>query len=36
VDVASEARALEIAARIVKFVERPIEVRQIMSAPPEL
>ena len=36
VDVASEARALEIAARIVKFVERPIEVRQIMSAPPDL
>lgn len=36
VDVPTETRALEIAARIVKFVERPIEVRQVMSAPPEL
>jgi len=36
VDVESEARALEIAAHIVKFIERPIEVRQIMDAPPDL
>jgi len=36
VDVESEARALEIASRIVAYIERPIEVRQIMSAPPEL
>jgi len=36
VDVESEARALEIASRIVAFVERPIEVRQIMAAPPDL
>ncbi len=36
VDVESEARALEIASRIVAFIERPIEVRQIMSAPPQL
>ena len=36
VDVESEARVLEIASRIVAFIERPIEVRQIMAAPPEL
>jgi hypothetical protein len=36
VDVESEARALEIAARIVAFIERPIEVRQVMAEPPEL
>jgi len=36
VDVESEARALAIASRIVAFIECPIEVRQVMSAPPEL
>jgi hypothetical protein len=34
VDV-SEERALEIASRIVVFIEGPIEVRQIADAPPE-
>ena len=34
--VESEARALAIAAHIVTFIERPIEVRQVMAAPPEL
>jgi hypothetical protein len=36
VDVESEARALEIASRIVAFVKAPIEVRRVMDAPPEL
>ncbi|MET0791482.1 MAG: YciI family protein [Polyangiaceae bacterium] len=36
VDVESEARALAIASRIVAFIERPIEVRQVMDVPPEL
>src|SRR4051812_3752749 len=36
VDVESEARAIEIASRIVAFIERPIEVRQVMAAPPDL
>jgi hypothetical protein len=36
VDVESEARALEIASRVVAFIERPIEVRQVMDAPPDL
>ena len=35
VDVESEARAIEIASRIVDFVKQPIEVRQVMDAPPE-
>jgi hypothetical protein len=35
VDVESEARAVEIASRIVDFVKQPIEVRQVMDAPPE-
>lgn len=35
VDVESEARALEIASRIVAFVKVPIEVRRVMDAPPE-
>ena len=30
-----EGRALEIASRIVAFIEGPIEVRQIADAPPE-
>ena len=36
VDVESEARAIEIASRVVAFIERPVEVRQIMDAPPEV
>jgi hypothetical protein len=35
VDVENEERALEIAKKIVAFVEEPIEVRQVMDAPPE-
>src|SRR3982074_148289 len=40
VDVVSEARALDIAKRVVAFIgpagAPPVEVRQIMSAPPEV
>jgi hypothetical protein len=36
VDVESEARALEIASRVVAFTREPLEVRQVMDAPPEL
>ena len=36
VDVENEARAIEIAARIVDFTKEPLEVRQVMDAPPEL
>jgi hypothetical protein len=36
VDVETEDRALEIASRIVDFVEEPIEVRRIADAPPEV
>jgi hypothetical protein len=36
VDVDSEARALEIGRHIVKFTREPLEVRQVMDAPPEL
>jgi hypothetical protein len=35
VDVEDEARAIEIASRIVEYVKQPIEVRQVMDAPPE-
>ena len=35
VDVDDEARALEIASRIVAVIEGPVEVRQVMDAPPE-
>jgi hypothetical protein len=35
VDVESEARAIEIASRIVDFVKVPIEIRRVMDAPPE-
>ena len=35
VDVDEEARALEIASRIVAVIEGPVEVRQVMDAPPE-
>ena len=34
-DVEDEARALEIASRIVAVIEGPVEVRQVMDAPPE-
>jgi len=30
-----EERVLEIASRIVAFIEGPVEVRQVMDAPPE-
>ena len=36
VDVASEARAIEIAARVVAFIEAPVEVRPIPAGPPEV
>lgn len=35
VDVENEARALEMAARVVAFIERPVEVRQILDRPPQ-
>jgi hypothetical protein len=35
VDVPDEARVLEIASKIVAFIEGPVEVRQVMDAPPE-
>ena len=35
VDVENEDRAIEIASKIVAFIEGPIEVRQIADAPPE-
>jgi hypothetical protein len=35
VDVDDEARALEIASRIVAVIEGAVEVRQVMDAPPE-
>ncbi len=36
VDVDGQARAIEIASRVVGFTREPIEVRQIMDAPPEM
>jgi hypothetical protein len=36
VDVESEARAIEIASRVVAFIQAPVEVRQIPDAPPEM
>jgi hypothetical protein len=36
VDVENEARAIEIASRVVAFTHGPIEVRQVMDAPPEV
>jgi hypothetical protein len=40
VDVEDEARAIEIASRVVAFIgpagAPPVEVRQIMAAPPEV
>ena len=35
VDVEGEARAIEIASRIVAYVKAPIEVRRVMDAPPD-
>jgi hypothetical protein len=35
VDVPDEDRALEIASKIVGHIQEPIEVRQVMDAPPE-
>jgi hypothetical protein len=35
VDVPDEARALEIASKIVAFIEEPIEVRRLADGPPE-
>jgi hypothetical protein len=35
VDVDDESRALEIASRIVAVIEGPVELRQVMDAPPE-
>jgi hypothetical protein len=35
VDVENEARAIEIASKVVAFIEGPVEVRQVMGAPPE-
>ncbi len=36
VDVEGEPRAIEIASRIVAFVEAPIEVRRVADGPPEV
>jgi hypothetical protein len=33
---ATEERTLEIASRIVDYVEEPVEVRQVADAPPEV
>jgi hypothetical protein len=35
VDVEDDARAIEIASKVVAFIEGPVEVRQVMDAPPE-
>jgi hypothetical protein len=35
VDVEGEARAIEIASRIVAYVKAPIEVRRVMDAAPD-
>jgi hypothetical protein len=36
VDVVDEARAIEIASRVVAFIQAPVEVRQIPAGPPEI
>jgi hypothetical protein len=36
IDVEGEARAVEFASRIATFIERPVEVRQLMDATPPL
>lgn len=33
---ASEERALEVASRVVAFIEAPVEVRQVADAPPDV
>jgi len=33
---ASQERALEIASRVVAFIEAPVEVRQVADAPPDV
>jgi hypothetical protein len=35
VDVENEARALEIASRVVAYIECPVEVRQVADRPPD-
>jgi hypothetical protein len=35
VDVEKEDRAIEIASKVAAFIERPVEIRQVMDAPPE-
>lgn len=35
VDVASEARAIDIASQVVEVIDAPVEVRRVMDAPPE-
>jgi hypothetical protein len=35
-DVENEARAIEIASKIVAFVKAPIEVRRVADGPPEV
>jgi hypothetical protein len=36
VDVEAEARAIEIASRVVAYIEREVEVRQVADRPPEV
>ena len=36
VDVESEARAIELASRVVAFIESSVEVRRIADGPPEV
>jgi hypothetical protein len=36
VDVADEARAIELASEVVAFTHGPVEVRQVMDAAPEM
>lgn len=36
VDVEDQARAIAIASRVVAFIERPVEVRQVGDRPPEV
>jgi hypothetical protein len=34
VDVEDPSRAIEMASKVVAFIEGPVEVRQVMDAPP--
>ncbi len=36
VDVASEERVLEIASRVVTYIQEPLEIRRVGDAPPEM